>query len=383
MTKKKKIIFLQHVAGYMMIDIANAFAEKYDECTLLTGELRKRRKDLASNVKLIKIIRYNPKNNFSRLFTWTTGFFQALAFILLRSRDNFLFITTNPPMGVFIPMFCKNKYSLLIYDIYPDVLSKYKLLSRDSFIIKYWEGINRKVFRRSENVFTIGEGMKELVAKYIEPDRVKIVSCWTDGTFLKPLPRDENIFINEQGVEDKFLVMYSGNLGYTHPVEILVDLAEKSERENLFFFIIGKGDKQEMLSERICNSGLTNIKLLPWQDIKIFPYSLCAADLAVVTLGKEASLISVPSKFYDMMAVGSPVLCIAEKETEMATIIDRYKLGATFSIHDQKNMLEFIYKLIDDKEFHQTLRTNSLNASKDFTSENANEFTNCSQEKFN
>ena len=46
MTKKNKIIFLNHVAGYMMIDIANAFAGKYDECVLLTGELRKRKKDL-------------------------------------------------------------------------------------------------------------------------------------------------------------------------------------------------------------------------------------------------------------------------------------------------------------------------------------------------
>jgi hypothetical protein len=275
-------------------------------------------------------------------------------------------------------MFCKNRYSLLIYDIYPDVLSKYKILSSNSFIIKYWESINRKVFNRAENVFTIGEGMKELVAKYIERDRVKIVSCWTDSTFLKPMARNENIFINEQGVEDKFLVIYSGNLGFTHPVEVLVDLAENSERENLFFFIIGEGDKKEMLSERISNSGLTNIRLLPWQDIKMLPYSLSAADLAVVTLGKEASLISVPSKFYDMMAVSSPVLCIAEKESETAKIIERYKLGATYSSHDHKNMLEFIYRLIDDKDFHQTLRANSLNASKAFTSENANKFVNYS-----
>jgi hypothetical protein len=371
---KTKIIFLHHVAGYMMIDIANAFAEKYDHCTLLTGELRKRRKDLASNIKLTKIIRYNPKTNFDRLITWTLGFFQALFFIVFRSRDHDLFITTNPPLGVFIPLFCKNKYSLLIYDIYPDVLSKYGIISSDSFITKSWENLNRKIFNNAENLFTIGEGMKKLVSKYIEPERIKIVSCWTDSIFLKPIPKEENLFINNQDVADKFLIMYSGNLGYTHSIETLVDLAEKTGRNNIFFFIIGEGDKWEMLSERIIKSGLTNIRLLPWQDINVLPYSLSAADLAVVTLGEEASLISVPSKFYDMMAVSSPVLCISEKESEMADIIERYEMGATFSSHDLGNMLQFIYKLADDKEYHQKLKNNSLKASKDFTSANAYKF---------
>jgi glycosyltransferase involved in cell wall biosynthesis len=374
MVGKKKIIFLHHVAGYMMIDIANAFAKEFEECTLLTGELRKRRKNLAPNIKLKKILAYNPSSNLSRLVTWIIGFIQALVYILLQSRDHYLFITTNPPLGVFIPLLSKKKYSLLIYDIYPDVLIKYKILSMDSILVKYWKRINRKVFDRAENIFTIGEGMKELVAEYIEPDRIKVVSCWTDSIFLKPVPRNENIFIQQQGVANKFLVMYSGNLGFTHSIETLVDLAEKADREDVFFFIIGEGDKWEMLSDRISKSELSNIRLLPWQDIEMLPYSLSAADLAVVTLGKEASLISVPSKFYDMMAVSSPVLCIAEKESEMAAIIERYKMGATFSSNETENMLDFIYKLIDNREFHEQLRNNSLRASMDFTEENACKF---------
>jgi Glycosyl transferases group 1 len=374
MELKKKVIFLHHVAGYMMIDIANAFSEKYDECYLLAGELRKRRKDLSSNIKMVRIIKYNPKNNFSRLITWSIGFLQAFFYIVFRSSNVDLFITTNPPFGVFIPLICRNKYSLLIYDIYPDVLSKYGIVSEDSFIIKYWEKLNRRIFNRAENVFTIGEGMKKLVSKYIEPDRVKLVSCWTDSEFLKPITKEENTFIREQGVEGKFIVMYSGNLGYTHAVEVLVDLAEKTKRDDIFFFIIGEGDKWKILSDRIRKPGLNNIRLLPWQDIKMLPYSLSAADLAVVTLGSEASLISVPSKFYDMMAVSSPVMCISEKESEMAAIIDRYNMGATFSECEINDMLGFINKLADDKDYHQKLRQNSLAASKDFTSENAKMF---------
>ena len=170
---------------------------------------------------------------------------QALLFIIFKGRKADLFITTNPPLGVFIPYFCKNKYSLLIYDIYPDVLIEYKILSKESLITKFWEKTNKKIFANAQKVFTISDGMKNLISKYVDPDKIEIVPCWTDNTFLKPVPKEDNIFIKEQGVEGKFLVIYSGNLGFTHDIEVLVDLAERVKRENIFFFIIGEGDKKK------------------------------------------------------------------------------------------------------------------------------------------
>jgi glycosyltransferase involved in cell wall biosynthesis len=372
--KKNKIIFLHHVAGYMMIDIANAFAEEYEDCLLMTGELRKRRKPLNERIKRFKLVKYNPKNNFSRLVTWVLGFLQALLYILFRGRDADLFITTNPPLGVFIPYFCKNKYFLLIYDIYPDVLIQYNIVSKDSFIIKFWERTNRRIFAGAERVFTIGDGMKQLISKYVDPSKIEIVTCWTDNAFLKPVPKENNIFIKEQKVDGKFLVIYSGNVGYTHDVEILIDLAEKTDRKDLFFFIIGEGDKKKMLAERINRSGLQNIRLLPWQDISMYPFSLGAADLAIVTLGKEASIISVPSKLYDIMSVGSPLLSIAEKDSEMNKVINKYEMGRCCSSDQVEQMLGFIYQLMDDKEYYLKLRANSLRASNDFTPENAHKF---------
>lgn len=376
MSKKRKIILLNHVSGYMMIDIANAFADKYDECILLTGELRKRKKDLDPKVKQFNLIKYNPRSNLSRLLTWIIGFLQALLYIIFRSGKADLFITTNPPLGVFIPYFCKNKYSLLIYDIYPDVLIEYKMLSKESLIIKFWEKTNRKIFANAQKVFTISNGMKKLISKYVDPAKIEIVPCWTDNSFLKPIPKEDNIFIKEQEVSGKFLVIYSGNLGYTHDIEVLVDLAERVKRQDIFFFLIGEGDKKKILADRIDKSGQKDIRLLSWQDIKMYPFSLSSADLAVVTLGKNASLMSVPSKLYDIMSVGSPLLSIAEKDSEMAKIINKYDMGICCSADQTDQMLEFIYNLMDDKEYYQKMRANSLKASHDFTPANAYKFVN-------
>lgn len=371
---KKRLICLHHVPGYMMIDIANAYAEKYDEVILLAGEVRKRRKSLAANVKVVYLKKYNPKSNFSRLYTWSAGFLKALFYIAFKGRGADLFITTNPPLGIFIPFFVKNNFTLLIYDIYPDVLSEYKLLKPTSFVIKRWESANRKIFRKAEKLYTIGVGMKKRISKYIEPDKIQIINCWTDSEFLKPVEKSNNIFIAEQELTNKFLVIYSGNLGVTHDVEVLVDLAQMSTRADLFFLIIGEGDKWKMLEEKIKKNNLANIRLLPWQPVEMLPYSLSAADLAVVTLGKGASLMSVPSKLYDTMAVSSPLLVIAEKESEMASVIKNYNMGACFSAEEKSAMLEYIYKLMDNQELHLSLRANALKASADFTPQNALKF---------
>lgn len=371
----KKIIFLHHVAGYMMIDIANAFAKKYEDCLLLTGELRKRRKDLSENVKIYKLVKYNPKSNFSRLITWVAGFFQAIWVVWTRGKNADLFITTNPPLGVFLPFFCKNNFSLLIYDIYPDVITQYNILDKKSFIIRLWEKTNKKIFNRAQNVFTIGEGMKELISKYIEPERIKIVTCWADNEFIKPIAKSDNQFIQKYGLQNKFLVMYSGNLGFTHDVEVMVDLAEHINNESVFFIIIGEGDKQKLLDERISGSSKNNIMLLPWQDISMYPHSLSAADLSVVTLGRGASLISVPSKLYDIMAVGAPLLAIAEEKSEMARLIDKYEFGRHYSADKIEEMVEYIEELAQNSALLPRYKSNSLLAAKNFTPANAYKFT--------
>jgi glycosyltransferase involved in cell wall biosynthesis len=129
-----------------------------------------------------------------------------------------------------------------------------------------------------------------------------------------------------------------------------------------------------MLSERIHNSELQNIRLLPWQDIAMYPYSLSSADLAIVTLSKEASIMSVPSKLFDIMSVGSPILSIAEKNSEIAKIIDKYDLGICCLADQIDTMVDFIFNLMDNKNYYNKLRGNSLKTSQKFTPDNACKF---------
>jgi glycosyltransferase involved in cell wall biosynthesis len=372
--EKKEIVFINQSSGYLTIDIINNFIENYDECILITGKLIQRNNPLNTKVIIKKIVPYLRNSKIKRVITWLVAYMQIAFLVLTKYRKADLFIISNPPLSILIPLFCSNPFSLLIYDVYPDVLTEFKYFTDKSVIIKLWKKINYSVFKRAKEIYTISDGMKKIISKYVDSKKIKIIPLWTDNTFLKPVPKEENIFIKQQEVAGKFLVIYSGNVGLTQNVEVLIDLAERVKEKDIFFLIIGDGDKKKILADRIDNSCIPNIRLLPWQDISMYPFSLSSADLAVVTLSKEASMMSVPSKLFDIMAVGSPVLVIAEKNSEVAKIVKNYDIGICCSSDQIEKMINFIDNLIVDKEYYQKLSANSLKASHDFTPDNAIKF---------
>jgi len=184
----------------------------------------------------------------------------------------------------------------LVYDVYPDVLTEFKLLNKGSLIIKLWQKANRKVYAKADQLFTISEGMKSCMEQYSGDHTIQVVPVWTDNQFLKPIAKCENPFVIKQGLEDKFIILYSGNLGYTHDLDVIIEIAAQVRRPDLFFLIIGEGEKKSQLQQKISDYGLSNCRILPWQHVEILPYSLASPDLGIVSLGKGASLLSVPVK---------------------------------------------------------------------------------------
>jgi glycosyltransferase involved in cell wall biosynthesis len=191
---------------------------------------------------------------------------------------------------------------------------------------------------------------------------------------LRPIKKESNKFVHQHNLAEKFVVMYSGNLGYTHDVEVLVDLAAKIKDKDIQIIIIGEGDKREILQKKIVDSKLDNCTLLPFQSAEDLPFSLASADIAVVTLGKDASKLSIPSKTYNLMSVGAPLLCIAEENSELNNLIGRYQIGQCFRAYQLEAMYDFIMELKQSPQKHKLYASNSLKASKDFGPENIYKF---------
>lgn len=374
MANRESIVILDQASGYLQLDMLNVFKERYNKCAIIAGTIVERNKKLDSNIKWSKVIPYDRSSPFKRIITWGLCTIQMFFLLITKYRKFHAFIITNPPTAIFLPLFVRNNYSILVYDVYPDALVEYNYIKKGRWIDKLWSKVNKKVFQKAEAVYTISEGMKKRVSKYMNSDKIQIVPIWTDNDFLRPIPKKENEFRKKLGYQDQFLVMYSGNLGRSHDIEVLVELAKTTQAHPIYYLIIGGGDKYKKIEESIKQSGLSNIKIMPWQPVEILPLTMAAADLAVVSLGKEASLLSVPSKTYNFMSVAAPLLCIASPESELSLLVNKYGIGKCFDSEDLEKMKEYVLTLYNNPTIHQQMSENALNATADFTPENAKLF---------
>ena len=371
---KEKLTIINQDSGYLMIDIANAYAKSGYEVSLICGRLVERNTPLNPGIKLDKICKYRRSNIPIRLYSWFWGTLQIIFKVWFKYRKNHLFIVSNPPFAPLIPMVCKNTFSLLIYDVYIEKPKDLPLIRRLSFLSSLWVKAHKRVLKRAEKIFTLTEGMKNIIAQYSGGNTVDIVPIWTDSDFLKPIPPDKNPFIREHQLEGKFIVLYSGNIGTKGGLETLIQVASLVKNRKIKFVIIGDGARKSFLADKIQKLKLTNCMLLPWQDVNVLPNSLASANIAVASLVASSSKGAIPSKLFNYMSVGAPILGLADLDSDLAKLIKSLSIGKCFT-HDSSNEIaEYINYLANNAEECKTLSARSLSGSKNYTSRTAEMF---------
>ena len=374
LNSNKKIIFINQVTGYLFTDIVNTFASEND-CTLYTGNIESTNVPLHKNVRVKKLIRYNRNVAIKRIFTWTVFTIQSFIKLLFQQKNTELFIVSNPPfaplLGYFFHKLKGTKYHLLIYDVYPDVLVNFGMVKKNSFINRYWSRLNKKIYSKADTVFTLSKNMAVLIKNYA-PVRVDVIPNWAHTNFIQPIPKEKNSFALKYDQAKKISVIYSGNMGATHAVEKIADLASAFKNdENFGFIAIGDGSKKTLIEERKREMGLHNLLILPYQSAAVLPYSLACADIGIVTLSSGAEDLSVPSKTYNLLAAGVVLLVIASPQSELANLVSVYQCGVHFQENETDKMIAFLNEMGKKPVELQHMKENARQASYHFTPANA------------
>lgn len=374
---KKSVLLVNQSSGYLMVDIVNAHVEskKYDKVELFAGQINIRPSVPDSSVHVIKTVKYNKDTTLKRLITWIGAFFHLLLVVWKRGKDYYLVLVSNPPLTVFVPLFTHKKFSIVVYDLYPDSLFSQGFIKKDSLIGRWWIRQNRKVFAKAECVFTLSEDMKKAVTQYVSEDKIRIVYNWAHNEHMKPIMKKDNTFLAGQNLQDKFIVLYSGNMGMTHDIDIMVDVAHRmKDNQRIHFLFIGEGAKKPIIENKIAEYGLTNCTVLPFQPLDVLPYSMGAADIAVVTTDAKQSGLSVPSKTYTYLATGATLLCLAADNTELGKLAKAHGVGKCFGRENMDGIVDFISTLEKDKALLADYKENSRKTSLLYTPENAKQY---------
>ena len=285
----------------------------------------------------------------------------ALHLIKNCRRRNLLLVTTAPPflpiLGYLASLFLGFPYVCLLYDLYPDIAVELGIVSEEHWIARFWRTVNRMVWRKAKALIVLSPEMRQRVIEHCPDiaDNVFVIHSWADPEQIKPIPKEENWFAHQHDLDNKFTVLYSGNMGRCHDMDTILDAAIQLRNEPIQFVFIGNGAKRDSLLQEAKRLGLDNIRFLPYQDKDVLPYSLTACDLSIVSVIPGMESLVAPSKLYSALASGRPIAVVCPKQCYLRPLINEANCGQTFRNGDSNGLAEFIRQLSQDRQRTQRL----------------------------
>jgi colanic acid biosynthesis glycosyl transferase WcaI len=230
---------------------------------------------------------------------------------------------TDPPfegiVGAFVALLKGKPFLYNIRDMYPDMAVGGAIVE-PGLLARVWEKLHRWALRRAACVIVLGEDMRaRIIAKGIEPSRIEIVR---DGAEIQPLnaaqPQLDAEVIRAIRGDFKFVLLHAGNLGFYGAWETLIIGAKKLTGEGIGLVFVGEGAQSAQL--QALAAGLANVRFLPFFPASKIPSVLAAADAHIITVKRGLEGVVVPSKMYGILAAGKPIVAVAPKETDAASL---------------------------------------------------------------
>jgi glycosyltransferase involved in cell wall biosynthesis len=272
-------------------------------------------------------------------------------------------VVTNPPTLPWIVAWVahsrKAKAHLLVHDVYPDVLVPTGLAKEGSMVFRVVDALQRWAWPRFDAVVVLGRDMRARVLRKCPQldGRVHIIPNWGDLSAVPCLPRAGNALRARLGLADAFVVQFSGNLGRTHGVDDFLALAAKLRDEPMVRFLVyGWGAGRARIEEAVASGELPNLTLLPPCERSELAEYLNACDLFFLPFKAGMEGISVPSRLYNVLAAGNPVLAVAGAESELAMVIEEEKIGWVVAPGNIEGMLAAVLSAMDDKRSLPAMR---------------------------
>ena len=334
--------------------------------------------DLVKSGHQVKVVTGNPNNNFNknnsiprkenykgieiirlknttftkyrmagRVLNYLTFHFLVFSRVLFYERPDLVFVLSTPPFisfsGLMLKILKKSKVIYNVQDLFPDLAVELGKLKNKLFI-GFLKKLSVLIVRKVDKVVVVGEYMEkkireELLKETIENNHIITIHNWADGDKIKVLRGDieDNFLRKKWGLEGKFVVLYSGNIGYLHEFDTIISAADFLTKEGLkeiIFVFIGEGIKKNYIEGKVREKGLNNILFFPYQSREMLIYSLGLANVSLVTLEKGFEGMVVPSKIYGILASGRPVIVVVGGESEIVGIIRKGKCGKIVKIRD-------------------------------------------------
>lgn len=245
-------------------------------------------------------------------------------------------------------------------DCYPEIMERTGVIQRKGIASRLLRWLNRSLFKQLTSVVALDRAMLDLLrSSYGRHDggpSWHVIPNWEPRAMypsdLSPLPWSG---IDQLGLQGRFVILYTGNAGFGHSFESVIQAAEKLDGEPFSWVFVGGGDKFAWLADQAATRRLNHLHLVDYVADDALPSVLASAGCALITMNENAMGVVSPSKMHACLAMGLPILYIGPPGGNVDDAIQRYELGASLRHEDVDGVVTFLRELAEDSEKRRQL----------------------------
>lgn len=290
---------------------------------------------------------------FRYVFCWIKQFYYGL-----KAKDvNCIYLASTPPiqgvLGACLKKIKKVPFVYNLQDIFPDSLAGTGLAKKGSLLWKIGRVIENFTYKHADKIIVISEDFKRnIMAKGVPEDKIVVVYNWVDQNAVVNVDRSENKLIAKYGIDpSKFYIEYSGNIGLTQNMDMLLDVMKelKDSHPEIGLILVGEGAYKKQVEEIVKRDSLSNVIMLPFQPYEDISHVFSLGDVGLIISKPGVGANSVPSKTWSIMSASRPVLANFD-ENEIKSILSDNSCGIFTKAGDKDAFKNAIIKLYENRD---------------------------------
>ena len=315
------------------------------------------RRDLEDGVGVRRLYLFVPRKKnwlFGRALNYLTWNLLSAAACLLGPRPDVIFVPspplTNGLVGFAAGRLRRAPFVYNVQDVYPDIAVRLGVL-RSRRSIAFFRRMEKFVYAKAAAVSVISEGFRyNLLAKGVPPGKIEVIPNFADTGLIRPLLR-RNAFSAAHGLDDRFVVLFAGNIGLSQGLEHVLEAARRlAGHPEILFLIVGAGAAKPGLVDLAARLGLPNVRFLPFQPYQDIPEMYAASDAGLVPLKRGFTGESVPSKVLSILAAARPLIASVDEGSETWRLAREAGCGLCVPPEDPAALTGAVLDLAGDRE---------------------------------
>lgn len=344
--------------AYIMTEIANYLANEDYNVNVICADIKydnnfeENSKEDTSKLKIFRTVA--PKGNKNSFIGKLRNSIQSsLSFgsnvVSKVKKNDKVFAVTNPFLLVLIlsiiRVFKKFDYILLVHDVFPENGIPAGLLKKEKISFRILKSIYDWAYSKADKLIVLGRDMKVLVDDKINSmDKAVVVENWFDEDLNPNKTIDRNQYVGVD-LTDKIVIGFAGNIGRVQNLHEFVKLFIKNNNPKLHLLIIGDGAVSNEITEFLNKNLYNNITYLGPKPRSEQSDFLNACDIGLITLAEGMYGLGVPSKTYNLLSLGKPVLYLGDAKSEVDLLVNEFNLGWSFQWNQEEKIIDFFNNL--------------------------------------